>query len=207
MKKSYKAHSFINGLRFSCAGAIKANKGKIILSFALILVAICTGVFVAVKSRNNYSLGCLQEIDIGDFYSGFVASASAFFSRSISLVLNIVLLAVISFTVYLFPLAQVLFVYRGYLFGLNFALMFIMYGVGGIFTAIIIVLPCQLLTFFALVMFYTIFCKINYNCQKYGNCDCNRFVFVLVGILVILLINLLETLLLLLLNGRVILVI
>lgn len=207
MKKSYKAQSFINGLRFSCVGAIKANKGKIILTFVLIFIAICTGVFIAIKSHNNYSLGYLQEIDVCDFYTGFVASASAFFSRSISLVVNVVILTGLSFSIYLFPLSQILFIYRGYLFGLNFALMFIFYGVGGIFTAIVIVLPCQLITLFVLVMFYMIFCNINRNCQKYGNCDCNRFVFVLSALFLVILINLLETLLLLLLSGRVILVI
>ncbi|MGN1201074.1 MAG: hypothetical protein ACI4R8_02280 [Candidatus Caccovivens sp.] len=207
MKKSYRTHSFLNGLRFSCLGAIKENKGKILLSFALIFVAICTGIFIAIKSHTNYSLGCLQEINLGDFYTGFVASSSAFFSRSISLTINIIVLTGLSFSLFLFPLAQVLFIYRGYLFGLNFALMFIFYGFGGVFTAVIIVLPCQLLTFFVLVMFYIIFCKLNHNCKRFGNCDCNRFIFVLLAILLVILINLLETLLLLILNGRVILVI
>lgn len=207
MVKSYKTHSFLNGLRFSCVNAIKENKGKIIITFVLILVALFTGIFIAVKSNNSYELGKLQEINLNNFYLGIAASSSAFFSRSLSLVVNVVVLSGLSFSVFLFPLAQVLFVYRGYLFGLNFALIFIFYGIGGIFTGIFVVLPCQLLTLFVLVMFYIIFQRMNCNGKKYGCVECNRFVYVLIGILLLLLINLVETLLLCLLNGKVIMVI
>lgn len=207
MIKSYKTHSFVNGLRFSCVSALKHNKFKLILTFAFVLIAIFTGVFVAIKSNNCYHLGQLQEISVGDFYSGFVASSSAFFSRTLSLSVNMLILTALSFSIYLFPLAEILFIYRGYLFGLNFALIFIFYGIGGIFTAVVIVLPCQLLTLFVLIMFYFIFSRINCNCHKFGSCECNRFLFVFVGFLILFAVNLVETLLLILLNGRVILVI
>lgn len=205
--KSYKMHTFLNGLRFSWFGAVKENKWKIILSFVLVLTAISTGIFVAVKSNNSYQLGRLQEISLMDFYSGFTASASAFFSRSISLLVNISILTVLSFSVYLFPLAEVLFIYRGYLFGLNFALIFIFYGIGSSITAIVVILPCQLITLFALIMFYVVFHKLNKNCKIYGKNDCNRLLFFIFSVVVILLINLVETLMLCLLNGKVIMVI
>ena len=207
MVKSYKTHSFINGLRFSCVNTIKECKWKIFLSFALILVAICTGVFFAIKYNNSYSLGQLQEIDLGNFYMGVTASSSAFFSRCLSLLVNVAVLCVLALSSYLLPFAIVLFAYRGYLFGLNCALIFIFYGVGGVITGIVIILPCQLLTLFVLVMFYFIFQKLNKNCKRFGNTDCNRLVFIIVCLVILLLLNLAETLLLWLLNGKVIMVI
>jgi hypothetical protein len=207
MKKSYRMQSFVDGLRFSCESAIKENKMKIVLSFALILVAISTGVFVAIKSNNACELGRLQEINLSNFYSGVTASSSAFFARSFSLLINVAILVVVSLSPFLFVFAEVLFAYRAYLFGLNFALIFIFYGLGSMVTAIIVVLPCQLFTLLAFVMFYVLLQKINTNCKKYGHTDCNRFVFVLVFVALLLTINLAETLLLCLLNGRVILVI
>ena len=207
MVKSYKAHSFINGLRFSCANAIKANKVKIIITFILILVAIFTGVFIAVRSHNTYSLYNLQEISLDDFYSGVAASASAFGSRTLSLFINVTILVCLSFSPYLFPLSLILFVYRGYLFGLNFALIFIFYGVGSIFTAVIIILPCQLLTLFVMVIFYLVLERMNCNCRRFGKGDCNRLFYILAGFVLFVLINLVETLLLCLLSGRVIMVI
>lgn len=207
MVKSYKTHSFIDGLKFSCGNALKANKVKLIITFALILVAICTGVFIAVRSSNNYSLCNLREISLENFYTGFAASASAFGARCFSLCVNVVILTCLSFSPFLFPLAQVLFIYRGYLFGLNFALIFIFYGIGSMFTAVIIILPCQLFTIFALVVFYIILDRLNCNCKKYGGTECNRILYVLIGLLILILINLVETLLLCVLNGKVILVI
>ncbi len=155
----------------------------------------------------NYTLYNLKEICLDDFYSGFAASASAFGARCISLTVNVVVLTCISFSPFLFPLAQVLFVYRAYLFGLNFALIFIFYGIGSIFTAVIIILPCQLLSIFVLVVFYIVLDKINCNCKKFGGTDCNRVLFIVIAFILLILINLIETLLLCLLSGRVILVI
>ena len=207
MLKSYKSHSFINGLRFSCSRTLKENRGKFILTLMLVIIAISAGIFVAIKHSNSESLSRLQEISLDDFKNGLVGSSSAFFSRMLSLSVNAIILFGVSFVPILFPIAEILIVYRGYLFGLNFALIFILYGLGGSLTAIVIILPCQLLTLFVLIMFYLILSKINGNCKRYRNTDCNRLLYLLFGLLVLLILNLTETLLLYLLNGKVILVI
>ena len=207
MLKSYKSHSFINGLRFSCSRTLKENRGKFILTLILVIIAISAGIFVAIKHSNSESLSRLQEISLDDFKNGLVGSSSAFFSRMLSLSVNAIILFGVSFVPILFPIAEILIVYRGYLFGLNFALIFILYGLGGSLTAIVVILPCQLLTLFVFMMFYLILSKINGNCKRYGGTDCNRFLYLLFGLLILLLLNLTETLLLYLLNGKVILVI
>jgi len=205
--KNYKAYSFSNGIRFSISKSISENSGKILLTVALILISIFTGVFVAIKTNSSFGLGQLQEINLTDFYTGFIASSSAFTSRFFSLLLNLLLLLAFSFSNFTIFLAEILYIYRGYLFGLNFTLIFIFYGVGSIISAVFIILPCQLLTFAFLILFYFSLLKINLSKQKYGVCETNRFLFVCLGILAIFLINLTETLLLIILNGRVILVI
>lgn len=207
MSKSYKSHSFFYGLKFSCINSLKANKVKVVVSFSLILIAICTGIFVAIKYNNAYNLCQLQEIDIDDFYSGIAGSSSAFLSRSLSLCVNVLLLSLLAFSPFLLPLAEVLFVYRGYLFGLNFALMVIFYGLGGAITAIVVVLPCQLCIIAMMVMFFLVLQKINSNSKKFGCADCNRILFVLIFLLLLLAVNLIETVLLFVLNGKVIMVI
>ena len=207
MIKSYKTHSFLSGLKFTCSNVIKENKGKLLLTFLLVGSSIVIGIVLGVRRNNCYNIGILQEINLENFYSGFAASSSAFASRCLSLVVNIVILTSISFTPFLFPLAQVLFCFRGYLFGLNITLVFIFYGIGSMVTAIVVIIPCQIISLIVLVGFYLIFTKINSNCKRYGCCECNRVVFVLMGVLILFLINLIETLLLVLLNGNIILVI
>ncbi|MBP3619310.1 MAG: hypothetical protein J6J24_01470 [Clostridia bacterium] len=177
------------------------------MSVVFCLVAIFTGIFVAIKSNNNCTLSQLKEICLGDFYSGISASSSAFMPRLVSLCVNIVLLSLLAFSKFLFPLAQVLFVYRGYLLGVNFALIFIFYGIGSMVTAIVVVLPCQLAILMFLIIYYLIFLKINTNCKRFGHCECNRLLYFCLGFAGLLLVNLVETLLLILLNGTVIMVI
>ncbi len=207
MLKSYKSHSFINGLRFSIARTVKESRGKFLLTLTLSLIAIFVGIFVAIKYSNSESLSRLQEISIDGYLSGFSGSSSAFFSRTLSLAINVLILFGVSFVPLLFPIAEILIVYRAYLFGLNFSLIFILYGLGGSLTAIVVILPCQLLTLFALILFYLIASKINGNIKHYGKAECNRFLYLLLGFLLLVLINLAETLLLFLLNGTVIMVI
>lgn len=207
MVKSFRARGAANELKFSCANAVRANKVKFFIISALVLLAIAVGVFVAVKSHKNYTLYNLREINLDNFYSGVVASSSAFLSRCLSLLVNVVLICLLSLSSYLFPLACALFVFRAYLFGLNFALIFVFYGIGSLFTAVIIILPCQLLTLFALIFFYLILERMNFGCKKYGGAEVNRLTIVICALVVLLVLNLVETLLLFILSGKVILVI
>lgn len=207
MGKSYKSHAFFDGIKYSCQNALKQNKIKLIVTLCFVLASICTGIFVAIKANNSYNLSKLQEIDLCDYYSGAVATASAFMSRSFSLLINITLLICLSFSPFCFVLAEVLFVYRAYLFGLNITLIFIFYGIGSMVTAIIVVLPCQLLTLLFLIVFYILLLNINCNRKKFGRCETNRGLVILFGILILILINLVETILLFVLNGKVILII
>lgn len=204
----YRSFSFAEGLKLSVQSAIKANKIKLIAIFALVLVAMSTGIFVALKSNSTGTLYRLQDINLDSFSKGVAATSHAFFGRTISITLNVVILTGLAFAPsWLFPLACSLFMFRGYLFGLNFALIFVFYGVGSVFSAVLIILPCQLLTLFALIMYYLVLKRININCQKFGGSDCNRALFIAAGFAILMLINLAETLLLCLLSGRVILVI
>ncbi len=207
MVKSLKTSSLFDGLKYSCAGAVRGNKWKLIIITAFILLGIGVGIFVAVKYNSNCELYQLREINLQDFYSGFTASSSAFLSRSLSLLVNVILVVLLSFSPFLFPFACALFVFRAYLFGLNFTLIFVFYGIGSLFTAVIIILPCQLLTLFVMVIFYLLLCQLNHNCKRFGGAGVNRFVFILVGFISLIFLNLVETILLCLLSGRVILVI
>lgn len=207
MIKSYKSHSFVNGLKFTCSRAMKENRAKFLFTVFGVIIAIFTGIFIAIKFNNACSLSKLQEIDLDNFYVGFTGSSSAFFSRTLSLTINVVILFGLSFVPFLLPLAEVLLIYRGYLFGLNFALIFLIYGLGGSLTAIIVILPCQLLTLYILILFFLIISKMNSNCKKFGGSECNRFGFLIVVLVILLIINLIETLLLFFLKGTVIMVI
>ena len=203
----YRSRAFMDELRFSCASMLRASKVKLFVTVSLVLVAIFTGVFVAIKSNNSYSLCNLREISLENFYNGFTASASAFGARCVSLTINVVVLAGLSFSPFCFPLASALFVWRSYLFGLNFALIFVFYGIGSIFTAVLIILPCQLATLAVLIGFYCMLDHMNKTCKKFGRTEINRWLLILFWLVLVIAINLAETILLCALSGKVIMVI
>ena len=206
MIKSYKTRSFFSGLAFSIETGLKKNKWKLIFTFLLMILGIVGGIVVATKTNAYNSFKAIQEIDINGFEKGVVASSSAFLSRTFSLLFNVLLLTLCSFTIFTVPLAELLLIYRSYLFGLNFALIFVFYGFGSLLTAIVVILPCQIITLIILAVFYFLLFDQNIACKKYGTGDFNRVMLVLLCFLVLFLLNGIETILLILLNGKVILV-
>ena len=207
MIKSYKSRSLFSTLKFSFGDAVRKNRWKLIFSIFIAVAGIVFGVVIATKADLNDALKTLQDISIKNFQNGIVGSAGEFFARFFSLLFNVFLLVLFSFSSYMFPLAEILFAYRGYLFGVNFALIFVFYGFGSAITAIAVILPVQLIIMFVLIMFYLILLKMNSDNKRFGCSEGNRFVFVILVVILLLFLDLVETLLLLLLNGRVILVI
>ena len=207
MIKSYKSRSLFSSLKFSFGDAVRKNKWKLILSILIAVAGIVFGIIIATKADLNDALKTLQDISIKNFQNGIVGSAGAFFARFFSLLFNVLLLVLFSLSGYMFPLAQILFAYRGYLFGANFALIFVFYGFGSTITAIAVILPVQLAIMFVLIIFYLILLQMNTDSKKYGRCEGNRVLFVVLAVVLLLLLDVVETLLLWLLNGKVILVI
>ncbi len=207
MVKAMKFQTLFGEIKYFLSNSIRESRGKFLLSVIISLMGIGVGVFFAIKTNSNNGFGALQEIDVSDFSNGFVASSSAFFSRTISLTLNAILLVVFSLSPVMTTFSLILFAYRGYLFGLNFALIFHFYGLGSMITAIVVILPCQLLMLFSLIVFFVLISNANQNCKKFGRADVNRVAIVFLGILFLTLENLVETLLLFLLSGKIILVI
>ena len=202
MFKSYKAHNFVNGLRFSCVKSFKESRFKIIISLSLIFIAFLTGVFVAIKLITVVSDYCLA-----NFSNGILGSMSVFMSRLTSLVFIVGLLSLCSFTIFLIPVAEVILIYRAYLLGVNLLLMIMLHGISGIITAVIVVLPCQICMLVTLTIYYIVFLKINKNRKNFGKAECNRGLFVLSFILILLCFNIIETILLYIFKANVILVI
>lgn len=201
--KKYGLKIAINELRFSLSAWLKKNLWKILLSAVLVLSAVVCGIVIAVKKDLSGALKTLQSISFKKFENGVAATSATFLSRGVSLMFNALLLVLFSLSKYMFPLAEILFVYRGYLFGVNYALIFVFYGLGGILPAVLVVLPCQILTFCSLLLLYLFLTSPNSSC---GGIFGKKWFIFLLGICLLLLINIIETALLFLFGGKIILV-
>ena len=191
----------ISELKFSFSAWVKKNLWKIVLSVLLVLVAVVCGIVIAIKKDLSGALKTLQNISLKRFEDGVVGSSTNFLARGVSILFNVLLLLLFSMSRHMFPLAEILFCYRGYLFGINYALIFVFYGIGGFLPAILVILPCQIITFCALLLFYLLL-----SGKDYCGIVSKKWVVIVVGIGILLLVNVVETALLYLLGGKVILV-
>ncbi len=160
---------------------IKSNKILACLFSILIFVTFLTGIIVAIKTKANYD--SLEKLGVVCFKS------SGFFSRLLSMLIVGIICFGCSFSKWLSPVAMLFLSYRAYLLGINISLIISANGIAGVVTALIIVLPCQLLTLCALTFFYLLhrnFCKENgfaFSNVRVGRIKLLLFAFVLLCVI------------------------
>lgn len=184
---------------------LQNNKIKFFTLMFILFVALVTGIIVAIKCYSNASIADLSHYGLVSLEGG--AITSSFFSRLLSLILVMALLLVFSLTKFCLPLAYLVLAYRTYLLGLNLTLMFILYGFPGIILSFLIALPCQLICLFVLSVYYIFLCdSLNGPCCVSRLNMRYRFKCFLFTLAVLFAICLVESLLIIIFNGQVILV-
>ena len=185
----------------------KSNKKICFFLFLFSFIGILTGVFTAINYCNGATLINFNDFSLCQYLSGNLGSLNLFFSRFLSFSVILIITTITSFSVYLIPINFFLLAYRGYLLSLNVAIMVIMYGIGGIITGLVIILPCHLLNLFLIGIFMCCAMRKAIHKKKFGVCkekNWDKFIILLICLLII---NIIETLLLALFSSKVILVI
>lgn len=210
-----KFSSGVEGVYQSARGGIKdyIRKHKIlliVLSFVA-LVSVLTGVFTAIKNADNYSSVWFDNYNIMNFYNSKIGTWELFFNRFGSYLICLGIVFASSFNVFLSPFSVVVLVIRSYLVGLNCCFMFLLFGLSGMLTTIIIILPIQLINVLLLIAFCSLMFVRARNKQKYGSyCiggEKKPFVLFLIFLVLFTLVNVVETLLLFIFSSKIILVI
>ncbi len=206
MKKTYKGQSIFSEIKYTLSDCFRQNKLKFIISGCVLLIALLTGIIIAIKHYDSSSIH-LSNYGLVNFKGGILSSS--FFSRLFSMLLIMLLLLGCCFTSFTFPIAILILAYRTYLLALNLTLLFILYGIPGMLISLIIALPCQLMILLILLMFYILLYSNNIACKKYGNNGggASKLKLALIVLLLLFICNLSETILLAIFNVNVILVI
>ncbi len=204
--QTYSRINKISNVRYGVIGFFRQNKIKIFVLLFLTILGIFTGVFTALKS--GVSLYNFQDCNLSIYADASIFSFDIFFTRMLSHVCVLVVISFSSLSVFLLPISYLLFIYRAYLIGLNCSLLIILFGFSGIFTSIVIIIPCQIAITFVFIVYFCI--MINRAVQKrhFGYCEKPKFLKIFfITLLILVILNLIETLLLILLNAKTILVI
>ena len=179
---------------------IKHSKLKIILFASLTFIAFLTGIIVACKIGRGYD--GLDRFDLFDFGFGF-------WGRLFSMLFVASICFGCSFIKFLFPLAMTFLAYRGYLLGLDLALIVICNNFSGIVVSLLIILPCQLAALSVLILMYILLCKLQKEagcCGKGKNLG-EKFKIFIFALIILLVICALESILFVVMSPNVILIV
>lgn len=196
-----------NGIKYSLAEGFKSNKKTCFLLIILSFVGILTGVFTAINYCNGETLINFNDFSLCQYLNGELGTLELFFSRFLSYSIVILIVSFSSLSIFLIPINFFLIAYRGYLLSLNVSIMVILYGIGGILTGLLIILPCQLLSLIVIGMYICASNSKAISKKKYGTCNNKLLSKFFLTLIILTFLNLAETLLLTLFSSRIILVI
>ncbi|MBO4412837.1 MAG: hypothetical protein J5779_02365 [Clostridia bacterium] len=205
--KSANISNKFGGIKYKFIDGLNNNKKACFCIIIVCLIGVLTGVFTAINYCNGQSLINFNDYSICKFISGQLGTLDLFFSRFFSYTLVLTIIWVSSLSVYLFPVSLFVLAYRGYLLSLNVSIMIILYGVNGIVTGVFVILPVHLVGLILLSCFACYCFKKAYLKSRFGSCNFNLWDKYLIFLLLLTILNLIETLLLTIFSGKSILVI
>ena len=203
MFKQKRTNFNFSNLFYSFKSRLGECKIRLIVTGILLVLGIFIGIFVAIRLKHEAMLEQAVNYGFIDFSVVKISSLSSFLWRFISGALIILLLTLFSLTIFIYPIAELILIYRAYLIGLNIVIILISSGLNGLFTAILILLPCQIVSLVALAIYFCIFSKMTANM-------CNRrekWKVMALVLLAVLVVDLVESILLVMFGANIILVI
>ena len=204
--QTYSRLNKISNIKYNLTGFFRFNKIKILVLIFIAVLGIFTGIFTATKSGINITN--FQGYNLYIYADGSVFSFDVFFYRMLSHITVLVIISICSYSIFLLPLSYILFFYRAYLIGLNCTFLIILFGFSGIFTSVIIIIPCQIIITFIFIIYFCLMINRAVEKKRFGICNKPKFINIfLITLLILTLLNFIETMLLILLNARTIFVI
>ncbi len=160
-----KKRQFKDATRFAC-DMLKESKFLVIVISIISIIALLTGIIVAIKTRSSFSH--LDGYGVVDVRTGGLTTS--FFTRLFSMLFIALILLGCSFSIYIFPIGILFLSYRAYLLGLNVCLLIIRYGFSGVVISVIVAFPCQLLALIILGTFFILMTKTIKDYKCFGGC-------------------------------------
>ena len=198
MLKQNRTKNLVTKVSFDLKQTIFECKWRLLITLMLCLLSIALGIFFAIKLKNEDQLSNAVNYGFVDFSVVSLNSFSSFLMRILSAVIFTFLIFLFSTSVFLYPLAEIILMYKGYLLGLNICIILLTGGFSGFFVSIFIIFPCQLLGLIIFALFFSLFSK--------KSCDMGKKKILLFVLLALFFVGVVESILLLIFNTKIILV-
>lgn len=146
----------------------KGNKVFLIFLLAVSVISLITGIFTAIKSSNTITSYNISDNLLVSFLKGDSSFLGYFFSRFLVSCLIILLMYLLSFSVFLLPLPVLFLVYKAYVLGVNSVVLILIFGISGVFNVVFVVLPCHLIILICYTVAACMAMKRALIIKKYG---------------------------------------
>lgn len=179
--------------------AIKKNKIKFLMVSICTLIALFTGIIIAIKTKSfNVFSTFLGETDN--------LNGTNFWLRLLSMLVVFGFVILGSINNFLSPLAILFIAYRAFLMGGNIALLIIFNGLSGLVIGLIVVIPCQIISLALFMLFYLLLCEGRVYRKCYGSDRTKNYslMLILLGVGCFIALCLLESLFIWLISPKVI---
>ncbi|MBQ7884914.1 MAG: hypothetical protein IJ318_02315 [Clostridia bacterium] len=193
---NYQKESRRIGFKYALVEFYNKNKVLIYIMSALLLIALLTGVFTAVKLLKLDGDLDLKKYSIYALIDGSVYTFKYFMLRLLSVSLMAGLLFVFSLAPWVYAFGFVILIYRGFLITLNCTFVIIKYGFSGMMFPLLVVFLAQIVMVALLAVVFILFLNMLKEKKR-----CGRFLpdykhKVFTTFLIILIVALVEMLLL-----------
>lgn len=194
-------------LKYSILQFYNKHKIKIFVLLFIMVLALLTGIFTAVKLTDLEKALKYAEFSFEALMDGSIYKFSFFMKRFGSILIVLALLIVFSLTKFLRPFGYILIGYRAFLLSLNITLIIMHMGMGGTINAVIIILPCQIIELLLMSLFFVVLIHMLKEKEQCGKINNEFFKHLLILIAVSFLVNVIELILLLIFKATTILII
>jgi hypothetical protein len=205
--KSVRASRKWCGLKYRLLENFKENKKTTLFLILLATLGLLTGIFTAIRYSQGAVLINFNDLSLSQFLRGDLGTYNFFFSRLFSTLVISFIIFFCSLSIFLVPVGFIVLAYRSYLLGLNATIIIIFNGVGGIISCMLIIIPCQIISLLIIAIFCSFVFKKAYLKRKYGMCEIKIWDKFLITVILLIIINLIETFLLYIFSSKIILVI
>ena len=166
-------------IKYKFQDIFKAVKWQLIFSIAIVVIGLVCGMIFGFA---NLGADYINDNLLSKFLTGSMSSFSCFLQRILIEVLVLLLLFLLSSSIWLLPLGLLIIFYRAYVIGLNLSILIMFYGVLGLVFALILFV-FELLILLLMTFFYVVL-TFGKNCI--GLLNKKNFILVLFGLIVIL---------------------
>ena len=171
------------------------HKTMFVFLSLLFLVALITGVFTGIKGADNISINNINDKTLIKYFKGDSGPFAFFITRLLKYIFAILFLFFCGKTRFCGVMVSCFIIFMSYSLGLNSTVFILLFGIGGMVNAIIVIIPVRIVVLALYIIMACLASKNSYIIKRYRKCcfDYKMLIKWIWFLLVLVVVTLIET--------------